>query len=455
MTKRITTKTNIEKEMILKAVAINEKNEDSFIVGHFYKVENINKNIAYNPGIKLNGSWYAQWELIDYFEIVDSLDDVKDLENKALILKETFEQIKEMSKDDEFETLSIDSLIQETINFLISDEKFQGNEIELRFICDNMDITMIEQCSCCGEILMPDDECYSDELNSDDAALCDHCSIFNEETNMYQKAVHKDVIEKITGLKFSPHIGNIGSKVEEFNFWLNIENRKFDFKQTDNKDTLIEFINEYTDWNICDCCGMIEISKDLIWDSDEVYDEDYQNFRFLRATSIASEALCKGCLDLAGEIAKPNLETITSRIIENNLIFRVGEIVLLENVEWDNKLKTNSLIAKISSINETKETYTLEEYGDVEFKEDEFYDVVNEAYLMEYGDFIADEHSELSGEVDEWTSPNHEGIADINYAFEKFGFKEEFITYLKERSLPYGRFLEPIEAIVEDYKENS
>lgn len=443
MAQKITTKTNIEKEMILKAIAIREKNENSFIVGHFYKIENINKDIVYNPGIKLNGSWYAQWELIDYFEIVDFLDDVEDLENKALIFKETFEQIKEMSKDDEFEMLSIDPLIQETINFLISDEKFQGNEIELRFICDNMDITMVEQCSCCGKILLPDDEVYEDEINNGES-LCEHCSIFNEDTNMYQKALHKDVIEKITGLKFSPHIGNIGSKVEEFNYWLReIDFKDFGFKKlTYSKDYFVEFIQEKTEWNICDCCGLIEISTDLIWDSDEVYDQDYQNFRFLRATSIASDAFCKGCLDLAGQIAKPDLETITSRIIENNLIFRVGEFVLLENVEWDNKPKTNNLIAKISSIDETKETYTLEEYGDVEFKEDEFYDVINEAYLMEYGDFISDNYSDLSGKVAEWTSPNHEGIADIDYAFENFGYKNEFIEYLKSKDLPYGRFLE-------------
>lgn len=444
MAQKIKSETNIEKEMILKAVAINEKNEDSFIVGHFYKVENINKNIAYNPGIKLNGSWYAQWELIDYFEIVDSLDDVKDLENKALILKETFEQIKEMSKDDEFETLSIDSLIQETINFLISDEKFQGNEIELRFICDNMDITMIEQCSCCGEILMPDDECYSDELNSDDAALCDHCSIFNEETNMYQKAVHKDVIEKITGLKFSPHIGNIGSKVEEFNFWLNIENRKFDFKQTDNKDTLIEFINEYTDWNICDCCGMIEISKDLIWDSDEVYDEDYQNFRFLRATSISTEAVCKGCINEAGEISKFSLEELSNRLKQNKMLFTESDKVLIENFDFQkNDVIQTTYFGTIKSINLENKTYTLEEYKDVEFKDEDFYDVLNEAYLMEYGDFISCNYSDLSDKVDEWTSPNWEGIAEIDYAFEEFGYKDEFIEHLKSKNLPYSRFLEP------------
>lgn len=443
MAQKITTKTNIEKEMILKAIAIREKNENSFIVGHFYKIENINKDIVYNPGIKLNGSWYAQWELIDYFEIVDSLDDVEDLENKALIFKETFEQIKEMSKDDEFEMLSIDPLIQETINFLISDEKFQGNEIELRFICDNMDITMVEQCSCCGKILLPDDECYSDELNSDDVALCDQCSIFNEDTNMYQKALHQDVIEKITGLKFSPHIGNIGSKVEEFNFWINIQNHKFDFKQIDNRDILIEFINDYTDWNICDCCGLIEVSTDLIWDSEEVWDEDYQNFRFLKATTIPTEAVCKSCINEAGKISKFSLEDLNARLKQNGLLFRESDKVLIENFDFqENNIKLTTYFGTIKSINIENKTYTLEEYGDVEFKEDEFYDVINEAYLMEYGDFISDNYSDLSGKVAEWTSPNHEGIADIDYAFENFGYKNEFIEYLKSKNLPYGRFLE-------------
>jgi hypothetical protein len=62
---------------------------------------------------------------------------------------------------------------------------------------------------------------------------------------------------------------------------------------------------------------------------------------------------------------------------------------------------------------------------------------------MEYGDFISGNHSDLSDKVDEWTSPNWEGIAEIDYAFEEFGYKDEFIEHLKSKDLPYGRFLEP------------
>ena len=71
---------------------------------------------------------------------------------------------------------------------------------------------------------------------------------------------------------------------------------------------------------------------------------------------------------------------------------------------------------------------------------------------MKYGDFIADNHSDLSDKVDEWTSPNWEGIAEIDYAFKEFGYKNEFIEYLKAKNLPYGRFLEPKFKIGDKFK---
>ncbi|MGJ0495109.1 hypothetical protein [Aliarcobacter cryaerophilus] len=435
---------NLKLGTILKAIKIEE--HAPFELGKFYKITDgdfvgsytINNHIAYRYSIN---------EIGDYFELIDSLEDIENLEYKASILKETLEQYKIMLGDD----ISDDEILKEAIEFLVNNEN--SDEIELQFICDNMDIAMVEKCSCCGDILLPDDECYSDSLN-DGATLCDHCSIYNEETDMYEKYLNQDVIEKITGLKFSSHIGNVGSKIEEFNQFIKENKFKFSILEKDeiNSTTFLSFMSERTDWNTCDCCGLVEVSTDLIWDSDEVYDEDYQNFRFLRATSIPSDAFCKGCLDLAGQIAKPSLETITSRKKQNNLTFRVGETVLLENVEWFDKPRVSNYIAKIVSLDETKKTYTLEEYGDVEFKEDEFYDVVNEAYLVEYADFIANNYLDLSSEVDDWVTPNYEGIAEIDYAFKEFGYKNEFIEYLKAKNLPYGRFLEPKFKIGDKFK---
>lgn len=419
---------------ILKAIKIEE--HAPFELGKFYKITDddcagytIDNHIAYRYSIN---------EIGDYFELIDSLEDIENLEYKASILKETLEQYKIMLGDD----ISDDEILKEAIEFLVNNEN--SDEIELQFICDNMDIAMVEKCSCCGDILLPDDECYSDSLN-DDAVLCDHCSVFNEETDMYEKVLTKDVIEKITGLKFSPHIGNVDSKIEEFNQFIKENKFKFSILEKDeiNSTTFLSFMSERTDWNTCEVCGLIEISTDLVWDTDEVEDEAYEALCFLKSTSIPSEAVCEACLLLIDSVNKPSLEIITSRKKENNLIFRIGETVLLENVEWFDKPRVNTYIAKISSIDETKKTYTLEGYGDVEFKDEDFYDVVNEAYLIEYADFIADNHSDLGDKVDEWASPNWEGIAEIDYAFEEFGYKNEFIEYLKAKDLPYGRFLEP------------
>ena len=421
---------------ILKAIKIEE--HAPFELGKFYKITDddcagytIDNHIAYRYSIN---------EIGDYFELIDSLEDIENLEYKASILKETLEQNKIMLGDD----ISDDEILKEAIEFLANDE-FKGDAIELQFIYDNMDLEQVEKCSCCGKILMPDDECYSDELHDDDAVLCDHCSVFNEETDMYEKVLTKDVIEKITGLKFSPHIGNVDSKIEEFNQFIKENKFKFSILEKDeiNSTTFLSFMSERTDWNTCEVCGLIEISTDLVWDTDEVEDEAYEALCFLKSTSIPSEAVCEACLLLIDSVNKPSLEIITSRKKENNLIFRIGETVLLENVEWFDKPRVNTYIAKISSIDETKKTYTLEGYGDVEFKDEDFYDVVNEAYLIEYADFIADNHSDLGDKVDEWASPNWEGIAEIDYAFEEFGYKNEFIEYLKAKDLPYGRFLEP------------
>lgn len=421
---------------ILKATKVEDYSP--FRLNRLYKITNIEEKkdtIIVTVDNRVDFK-YTSSEITNYFEII-SMSDIEEMDVKVFAIKQTYNELKKQNPH-----FPKDVLIFDSIQELVQTQNF--NAEELQFIAREVEVEDIEQCSCCGKILMPDDECYSDELNGDNAALCDHCSVFNEETNMYQKVVNQDVIEQLTGLKFSPHIGNVDSKIEEFNYWLNKENYLFDYKQTDNRDTLFEFINEYTEWNICDCCGLIELSTDLIWDSEEVWDEDYQNFRFLRATSIPTDAVCEVCMNKAGEMSKFSLEDLSDRLKENGMLFRVSDNVLIENFDFqENDIKLTTYFGTIKSINPENKTYTLEEYEYVEFKNEEFYDILNEAYLMEYGDFIADNYSDLSGSVDEWTSPNWEGIAEIDYAFEEFGYKDEFIEHLKSKDLPYGRFLEP------------
>ena len=329
------------------------------------------------------------------------------------------------------------------MKYQIQDEVYQGNEIELRFICGNMDITMVERCSCCGKVLLPDDEAYEDDLN-DGEALCDHCSEFDEGREMYIKSVHQDVIEKLTGYKFSPHLGNVGSKIEEFNYWL-IKNdyNKFGFKNPRNKDIFIEFINECTEWNTCDNCEMIEKSDDLTWTNGEFFGDELAAISFINST-VNIVAICQNCLDMFTSRTKLSLHDIVQRIKENQMIYRVGDLVVLEKVNFEEKnTSLKSYIDTIVSIDEKTKTYKLKSYDDVLFKEEDFYDIANEAYVNEYRKFIANNYPDISEDVDEWSNVNYDGIPEIESAFVEFGYKDEFIEQLKVDNLPYGRLLTP------------
>lgn len=431
--------TDLKIGSVLKAIMVSEG--APFKLSKFYKITNGDCVGEYEINNVVNFG-YSINELGNFFEYIATLDDIEDLEKKALILKETFEQFKILSESAEDE-ISDEALINETIAFLVQDEVYQGDEIELQFICDNMDISMVEKCSCCGEILLPDDECYSDD-NNDGEALCDHCSIYDEDDDMYIKTVHQDVLESITGLKFSHLVGNVGAIVENFNNWLNENKYGFGIFDDSSKARFVEFLTEQTELNICDICGQIEKTEDLNWSDEDLFDEDYQNFRFLQGTKIAFESICDDCLNSVNTLTHLNLKTIVSRLNENNMIYRVDEIVLLENVNFKQKgIKRTSLFGTICSLNQNNKTYKLKEFGEQEFKDDNFFDILNSAFVGEYVEFIAAKHTDLSDKVDEWSYPNCEGHPDIKMAFENFGYKEEFIEYLKSNDLPYGRFLTP------------
>lgn len=445
MAQKITNK-EIKIGTVLKATHIED--DAPYVLNRFYKASDIDTK-SYEGQISIEidnhiGYSYFRSEIENYFEIIESIDDIEDLEHKALILKETFEQMKQMSESAEDE-ISDELLINETIAFLVQDEVYQCDEIELRFICDNMDITMVERCSCCGKVLMPDDECYSDELNDNDAALCDDCSIYNDQTDMYQKSVHQDVIEKLTGYKFSPHLGNVGSKIEEFNYWLNKHEHKFGYKEPNNEDILIEFINEYTEWNTCDCCKLIEKSKELKWLQQDELSTDEQNVaNFITCLYENILAMCDNCINMFISRTKLSLHDIVQRIKENQMIYRVGDLVVLEKVNFEEKnTSLKSYIDTIVSIDEKTKTYKLKSYDDVLFKEEDFYDIANEAYVSEYREFIANNYPDISEDVDEWSNVNYDGIPEIESAFVEFGYKDEFIEQLKVDNLPYGRLLTP------------
>lgn len=440
--------TDLKIGSILKAIHIED--DAPFELNKFYKITDGDCVGTFKIG-NATAFAYSINELGDYFEHIASLDDIEDLEKKASILKETFEQIKNMSNDENVYVFTDDSIEQETIAFLVQDEVFKGDEIELQFICDNMDISMVEKCSCCGAILLPNDEAYEDSLN-DGASLCDHCSAYDEDSQMYVKAVKQDVVEKITGLKFSHLVGNVGTVVENFNNWLNENKYGFGIFDDLSKASFVEFLTEQTELNICDICGQIEKTEDLNWSDENLFDEDYQNFRFLEGTNIGFDSICDDCLNKVGTISQPSLEDITTRIQENQMMHKVFDLVLLENVNFEERnIKQTTIVGEICYMDFDKKTYKLKEFGEHEFKDEDFFDILNLAYVNEYVEFIAEKYPEKSDEVDEWSYPNCEGHADIEMAFENFGYKDEFIDYLKENNLPYKKFINqsPVEKIDE------
>ena len=428
---------------ILKA--INIKENTPFILNKFYRITD-----GDGVGALFVGGYsdieLTMHELGDYFEHIETLDDIVELESKVLLIKQIFKQFKELSEDAK-EKISHESLINETIAFLAQDEVYKCDEIELRFICNNMDITMIEQCSCCGVVIMPDDECYSDELNDNDAALCDHCSIYNEETAMYQKAVQQDVIEKLTGYKFLPHLGNVGSKIEEFNFWLNLHEHKFGFKEPNNNDIFFNFMEEYTEWNFCDCCLMIEKSDDLTWTDGQFFDDEKDAINFVNASYSNFAAICQNCLNKFISRTKLSLHEIVQRIKENKMIFRIGDFVILKNKD----LILNNMFGYIESLDETTQTYKLKEFDNVVIKEEDLFDVANEAYIIEYNKFIENNHVEKVDDLSDFANDNKEHTIDM--LVENFGFKDEFIEYLKANDLPYEKFVVESEVTIKELDE--
>lgn len=176
---KITSKTtDLKIGTVLKAIHI--KDDAPFKLNKFYKITDGDCIGSLEVG-GYSDIEFAMNELGDYFELIDSLDDIEDLENKVWTLKETIEKTKNELKPLGLNIIEMeDKIIQRAIN------EIQDDEIELRFICDNMDIAMVEKCTSCGKFLMPDDVCYEDCLN-DGASLCDHCSIFNDKTDMYER----------------------------------------------------------------------------------------------------------------------------------------------------------------------------------------------------------------------------------------------------------------------------
>jgi hypothetical protein len=237
---------------------------------------------------------------------------------------------------------------------------------------------------------------------------------------------NKNQIVKIEefGYKFDHQLNDVNSKIEEL------------VSQYPNftKDDFIEFLNEKTEWNICDSCGKIEKSENLYWlDSDDFYDEDYQTQKFINAFT-ANDAVCSDCFKDFGKVTFLDLDTIRDRLKENNQMFRVGEKIFID-LSRTNKTyveKFSSEIAmRVFTIKETTSEGYIVDGTDQIIKDFMTFDMVNYALCNKFAD-VVDEYTDRIDEYDELNSFNWEGQLEINHALEDYGLKEEFKEYLKK-----------------------
>jgi hypothetical protein len=235
----------------------------------------------------------------------------------------------------------------------------------------------------------------------------------------------KNEIEKL-GFKFDHQLKNVDTKLEELK----------EITPSPTKDEFINFLNESTEWNLCDCCGKVDNSTDLRWVGgsgyEEFYDEEYHAQRFIIAYT-CNEALCDDCFDDFKELTFLNLETVKSRLAENGHIFRAGEKVFVDlsyKDKYDELAKTEKISNKVFTIKclTNKEGYQIEN-SSVVLKDDMLFDMINFALCNEFA-IVVDKHTDRIDEYDELNSINHEGQLDITHAFKEYGLKKEFEDYL-------------------------
>ena len=147
----------------------------------------------------------------------------------------------------------------------------------------------------------------------------------------------KDAIEKVTHLKFSEHLNDVNENIEEFNYWLNKNNLFFSINNKNIKEHFIQFVNEFTEWNLCDSCGLIERTDELALVSSGDFMSDEYKAAVFACTKLKVDALCGTCMDSIIRRTKLDLHEVVQRIRENQMVYRVGDLVVLENVNFDEK----------------------------------------------------------------------------------------------------------------------
>lgn len=198
---KITKNTKLSIGEMLKAIHVED--DAPFELGKLYMITDVLNDASIDKiTITLDDEVAFKYfieEIGNYFELF-TLENVEYLNEKTWLLKEVMENIKES----EYKPLGLDIIEMENFIFQKAVEKIEGktsdtfslynnkhlDKNEFLMIFKNINLDEIDKCSCCGTILMPENELYEDSLN-EGASLCDECSVMNEETDMYENIYKK------------------------------------------------------------------------------------------------------------------------------------------------------------------------------------------------------------------------------------------------------------------------
>lgn len=210
------------------------------------------------------------------------------------------------------------------------------------------------------------------------------------------------------------------------------------------KESFVEFLNENTEWNICDCCGKIEKSIDLIWITDGVgascISDEHETHNLLVHEG-GFDAVCSDCFLEVAKATKPSLDMILQNLEESNTPFKNGDVVLIDRLDGIPSGTPFTVKAILDKEGEGL-CYSVEDrFGEVmSIPVDKVWNPTEYALVLEFCSFAIGTREELTEKLDEFSEITHEGLPELSMAFDTFGHKEEFKEHLLTKG--YDVFIE-------------
>lgn len=266
---------------------------------------------------------------------------------------------------------------------------------------------------------------YSDITKKD---RTDHISLYGAEIWRPQK-----IIEGM-GFRFGK-MKNIQPVLDEYFTYLEESN------SANSNQEFLDFVSLNTEWNLCDCCNKIEFSENLHWLDDHLYFTESEETMNLLTQVSEFQAVCSDCLLELEKAYMPQLKEIKANLEKYNTPFDKGDVVLAQDLAGV-ITGTPFAIQDIKQDEDGKIYYHAVDQFDNSMKLplDKVWNPTDYALVREYCNFVIGINEKLTEKLDEFCEITHEGIPELNTAFDTFGYKDDFKSYLATHG--YEMFVE-------------